>query len=96
MAKSRQVWGIVDGTDGMYISGEGFRSEPTRRGTYVIFFDEAFNSQPAVVATVVDADGGTRNNAVVSSISTDRCLIRTGNDRGSRRDRTFSFVATGD
>ncbi len=96
MAGSKYVWGIVDGTDGTPLSGQGFRSEPTRRGTYIVFFDKPYNSLPAVVATVVDADGGTRNNAVVSSISADRFLIRTGNDRGSRRDRTFSFIAVGD
>ena len=95
----RSVWGFVRST-GKVETGTGYRVTHDSNGTYTVLFDVPFNTGPAVVATQCypgekEQGGDTRDNAVIVSISSDRCRIVTGEDDGAKVDRDFTFIAIG-
>lgn len=70
-------------------------------GIVDVIFNTAFSTPPAASVTqicpgVIDVFcGDTRDNTVISVISTDRITIVTGDGGGYRSDRHFSFVVVG-
>ena len=96
----RIIRGLIRPSGSPY-SGEGFKSEKKQKGIYQITFDQKFSDYPAVIATQdypASSSGNTGNtldNAVVSYINREYCIIKCGNSKGDASDRYFSFLCIG-
>lgn len=95
----RTVWGTVTSAGGIG-SGTGFKVTNDKNGTYSVLFDTPFSVGPSVVVTQVysaeNNDGGdTRDNAVIVYIENARFKVVTGQDDGSKVNRSFAFIAVG-
>ncbi len=77
--------------------GAGFTVLSHGPGEYSIAFEPAFSDTPAVIA----AQGGNfthpdmTDGTVVGILTKSQCTIQTGDDKGNRDNRKFSFIAMG-
>lgn len=90
----RTIAGTVN-EDGSAKYGSDFISSRTSEGHYMIEFRPAFGELGGVSVTQIFNEGNTRDNAVIIRLNASHAFIKTGNDSGSARDRSFSFVAAG-
>ena len=88
-ALKKVIAGRVDGGGGVH-SGDGFTSQKTAKGTYEVTFDNAFASEPVVVATSSDFDD---DKTISVGVTTAKLTIHIHDQDGAREDGQFSFIA---
>jgi hypothetical protein len=100
---SRWEYGCINADGSRFSGSNGYQVKHIAQGTYMIDFNPAFASTPAVVLTQnfvawrsFEYEGGsTCDNAVLVACDASHCKVITGDGAGNRVDRNFVFQAVG-